>query len=159
MKKHKMAGKPVMIESGKLKGRYFKVIEYLVTQYQGKAIEKLAKTKQSLIGPALSRKQPLDDGLVFGILLTQDGTGKGEYTCVHDNELIVAPVSKSEEKRLAIVKPHDPELHAHGKEADDDTGKPSEGNNINTKPGKPEPIGRSVPSAKSTPKVNGPIKK
>lgn len=137
MKKHKMAGLPVKIENGPLKGKYFQVIDYFQNQYQGKSMDKLAKTKHTLLDPVRQRGKPLDEGVVFGMLLPTRA-----FTCVHDTELqIVKP-------ELTIVPEGEPDATTGTDTTDSES----------TQPGKPEPVGRSVPSGKGNSKSKGTTK-
>ncbi len=128
-KRHVMAGQVVKVEEGPFKGQYFKVLDYIVNQYQGKDIEKLAEVQAQLITPVVGRGYPLDDKIVFGQLYP-----KMEHICVHDNELKIKKVQPP----LKVVEDE--------KETQDDTGKSSEGNSDAVGTGPAEPNGRAVSS-------------
>lgn len=134
MKKHQMAGVPVKIENGPLKDKYFKVIDYLVNQYQGKDIERIAASQAALVTPVVGRGHKLDDRIVFGQLYPSM-----EFICVHDDELI-----KTVQPPLKVVE--------GGK---DDTRTTSEGDNQTPVAGQPEPDGRAVSSPKLSVKDGG----
>lgn len=94
--RHTQAGIPVKIQRGPLKGRYFIVSDYLINQYQGKPIEKIAQgSGAELLLPLKRRKLPVDDDAVFGKLYPTM-----EQTCVHDSELQVAEGESVKEEEL-----------------------------------------------------------
>lgn len=136
--KHPSAGKPVQITSGPLKDKYFVVIDFLVNQFQGKDIKKIAKAHPELTRD-LEKRKALDDTAVFGRLYPTM-----EHICVPDAEL-KKPVSKSEKKRLEVLK--------GGK---DDTTGSSEGDNQSTEPGESESDGRSVSGGEEYEEVESP---
>lgn len=127
-KRHKMAGQVVKVEEGPFKGQYFKVLDYMTNQYQGKDIEKIAETQAQLVTPVVGRGYPLDDKIVFGQLYP-----KMEFVCMHDEELKI----KTAQPPLKIV---------DEKENQDDTGKPSEGNSDAAGTGESKSDGRPVSS-------------
>lgn len=130
--KHAMAGFPVKVEEGTYKGQYFKVIDYLVNQYQGKDMEKIAVSKASLVTPVIGRGYPLDDNIVFGQLYPAM-----TFMCMHDDELKV----KTAKPPLKIVE------NEEAKENEDDSGTTSTGDNQPSSTGESESDGRSVPSS------------
>lgn len=127
-KKHKMAGFPVKVEEGPFKGQYFKVIDYISNQYQGKSMEKIAVSKASLVTPVVGRGYPLDDKIVFGQLIPTN-----QFICLHDDELRV----KTTTPPLKLVEE---------KENQDDSGTTSTGDNKPPSTRKSKSSGRSVSS-------------
>lgn len=142
LQKHKMAGVAVKIEEGPFKGQYFKVIDYMENQFQGKSIEKIATFQATLVTPVVGRGYPLDDKIVFGQLYPAM-----TFMCVHDDELRI----KTAQPPLKIVEEE--------KEIQDDTGTTDQGNSVAAGTGSTEPDGRTVPSAKLTIKDGGKGKK
>lgn len=141
-KRHPMAGNVVKIEEGPFKGQFFKVLDYITNQYQGKAIEKLAEVQARLITPVVGRGYPLDDKIVFGQLYP-----KMDFMCVHDNELKV----KTAKPPLKIVEDE--------KEKEDDSGTTSQGDNSTPVAGTDESDGRPVSSATTEAKTGSKSKR
>lgn len=144
MNKHPSAGKPVQVTSGPLKDRYFVVIDFLVNQYQGKDIKKIAKAHPELTRD-LEKRKALDDTAVFGRLYpTMD------YICLPDKELKVIVEEKPKAKLKAI------------KGGKDDTAGSTEGDSDTTEPGDSEPggdEGRSASSDDEMEEVDSPFTK
>ncbi len=128
MKKHPDAGFPVKVEKGPMKGQYVQIIDYLVNQFQGKQIEKIAKAHPELTQPVVTRGYPLDDKIVYVELLPTR-----QRICLHHEEL------KMVQPPLKLVE----------EEKENGTQGPSTTDSEPTQPGPAEPDGRSVPSAKA----------
>ena len=127
MEKHPMAGIAVKIEEGPLKGQYFRVIDYLSRQFQGKEMDRIAEREPRLVTPVVGRGYPLDEKIVYGELYPSM-----EKICVHDNELKV----KTAKPPLKIVEG-----------GQDDTRTTSEGDNPTTSTEPAGSDGRDVSSA------------
>jgi hypothetical protein len=132
---HPSRGRAVLVQDGPFKGQYFKVINFLTEQFQGKQIEKLAVSKASLVTPVVGRGYPLDDEIVFGQIYPTM-----QYICVHDKEISLP------KPKLAAVPPLTPEELAAPAEAEviplkgeqDATTRSNKGNSKPTKPGRPK---------------------
>lgn len=82
MTTHPLAGKPVKILSGPLKGQYFIIVDWLSNQFQGKDLTKLQKSKPALFNGLKKRGVPIDDKLVWGKLYPEMN-----FLTVHDSEI------------------------------------------------------------------------
>jgi hypothetical protein len=92
MKKHPQAGQAIKVTEGPFKGRYLKVVDFFQNQYQGKSMEKLAKTQAALLNPVKKRGFELDNKVVLGQLYPNM-----EFVCVHDKELQLSEPAKEED--------------------------------------------------------------
>lgn len=144
MKQHPMAGKPMKITTGSMKGTYFIVIDWLVRQFQGKQIEKIHKAHADLTKPVLRRGYELDDQYVFGRVYPEM-----RFACVHDSELHSAESAE-------LTGPNVVSLAAKRQEKANDAGQANKRDNSITTTGEPGPTdGRSVSSADSTTEDEG----
>lgn len=84
MEKHQKAGMPVKIANGKLAGKYFVVTDYLVNNFQGKDIAKIAASHPHLVVALKNRGYPVDERIVIGKMYPEMSV-----QCVHDDELLV----------------------------------------------------------------------
>lgn len=82
MEKHPLAGKPVKIANGPLKGQYFIIIDWLLAQFQGKRIEKIQKAHPGMFAGLKKRKVPIDGKLIWGKMYPEMN-----FMMVHDDEL------------------------------------------------------------------------
>lgn len=126
MEKHPFAGKPVVITNGPHKGKYFMVIDFIQNQFQGKSIEKIAKSHGKLVRPVVQRMGGLDDKIVFGKLHPTM-----EFCCMHDTELQVVAAEAAPPAPEPI--PDNVVEITKGKK--NDSGRTSKRNSKNTKPG------------------------
>lgn len=103
-KKHPQAGQSIKITEGPLAGIYVKIIDFFQNQFQGKSMEKLAKTQKALLDPVRQRKQPIDEMVIFCQRYPEM-----TYLCIHNNELHgevkePSPVELKDDKVVSITK-------------------------------------------------------
>jgi hypothetical protein len=85
MNAHPKKGLPVKITAGPLIGQYFVITDYVVNQFQGKDIKKIAERYTNIgFGAMEQRGYPIDEQVVFGRLYPSM-----QPMVVHDSELKV----------------------------------------------------------------------
>lgn len=98
-RKHPQTGKAIELTAGPNKGKYFVVINYLTTQFQGKDINKIAKAHPNMDGIRdLTNRKLLDADAVYGRLYPSM-----DFFVVHESDLLVKE-EEQPKKKLKLVK-------------------------------------------------------
>lgn len=99
MKNHPKSGQVVTVKTGPHAGKSFRVVDYVVTQAQGKRIDRIAAMR-GYLDVLRARGVHIDDSIVFGKFLPDMA-----FACLPDSELKVEPSKAAEPEKLAEVKP------------------------------------------------------
>lgn len=137
MEKHKMAGKPVKLTGGRYKGVIFTAIDYLVNQFQGKRIEKIAKGHPELFVGI--HPDDIKDTVVIGTLHNIYENHVPKRVVVRDQDLMKELLSIVDGGQEAA-----PVIPLRPEEVENVTSGPSSSDNQDDVTRGPESDGRSV---------------